>query len=121
MLRAVRATRQGDRLREEHNGMKVATTFGVESQRGDEGLDPKCWSNGRATAQATRAAEARAASGRRRHVDPATCERDYSSQEVEFMLAMDAYKKSSVRMFPTWSEVLEVLHSLGYRKQPAAE
>jgi hypothetical protein len=37
------------------------------------------------------------------------------------MLAMDAYKKSSGRMFPTWSEVLEVLHSLGYRKQPAAE
>ena len=29
---------------------------------------------------------------------------------------MQEYKKSSGRMFPTWSEVLEVLRSLGYQK-----
>jgi hypothetical protein len=29
---------------------------------------------------------------------------------------MEEYKKSSGRMFPTWSEVLEVLRSLGYEK-----
>ncbi len=32
------------------------------------------------------------------------------------MKAMDDYKRKSGRMFPTWSEVLEVLHSLGYRQ-----
>lgn len=53
---------------------------------------------------------------RRRQIDPTTCERDYSTNEVEFMRAMDKYKRRSGRPFPTWSEVLEVLMSLGYRK-----
>lgn len=74
------------------------------------------WSDRRATAQASRAASARSASGRRRLVDPATCDRDYSARELEFMQAMQEYKRSSGRMFPTWSEVLEVLQALGYRK-----
>jgi len=53
---------------------------------------------------------------RRRQIDPTTCERDYSEPEVDFMKAMDDYKRRSGRQFPTWSEVLEVLHSMGYRK-----
>ncbi|MCA9060467.1 MAG: hypothetical protein KDA85_18280 [Planctomycetaceae bacterium] len=53
---------------------------------------------------------------RRRQIDPTTCERDYSEAEVEFMRAMDDYKRRSGRPFPTWSEVLEVMFSLGYRK-----
>ena len=53
---------------------------------------------------------------RRRQIDPTTCERDYSGSEVEFMRAMDDYKRKSGRPFPTWSEVLEVLISMGYRK-----
>ena len=53
---------------------------------------------------------------RRRQIDPTTCERDYSAAEIEFMRAMDEYKRRSGRQFPTWSEVLEVLYSLGYRK-----
>lgn len=53
---------------------------------------------------------------RRRQVDPTTCERDYNDAEIEFMKAMDQYKRDNRRPFPTWSEVLEVLHSLGYRK-----
>ena len=54
---------------------------------------------------------------RRRLIDPTTCERDYSLDEVEFMKAMDEYKRKSGRMFPTWSEVLEVVRGLGYAKQ----
>ena len=53
---------------------------------------------------------------RRRQIDPTTCERDYSQEEVEFMSAMDDYKRRSGRQFPTWSEVLEVLRSMGYRQ-----
>jgi hypothetical protein len=60
--------------------------------------------------------ERRAKVVRRRQIDPTTCERDYSNDEVEFMHALDAYKRSSGRMFPTCSEVLEVLTKLGYRK-----
>ena len=53
---------------------------------------------------------------RRRQVDPTTCERDYTDEEIIFMKAMDQYKRDNRRPFPTWSEVLEVLLSLGYRK-----
>ena len=53
---------------------------------------------------------------RRRQVDPTTCERDYNDEEIIFMKAMDQYKRSNRRPFPTWSEVLEVLRALGYRK-----
>jgi hypothetical protein len=53
---------------------------------------------------------------RRRQVDPTTCERDYTEEEIVFMKAMDVYKRANRRPFPTWSEVLEVLHALGYRK-----
>ena len=56
---------------------------------------------------------------RRRQIDPTTCERDYSEQEVEFMNALDDYKRKSGRMFPTCSEVLEVIRSLGYVKGSA--
>jgi hypothetical protein len=78
--------------------------------------DGQGWTDRRAAAQAFRAATARNASGRRRFVDPTTCERDYNEAEREFMEAMQSYKQSSGRMFPTWSEVLEVLLGLGYEK-----
>ncbi len=51
---------------------------------------------------------------RRRQIDPTTCERDYSDDEIEFMQALDAYKRTSGRMFPTCSEILEVIRGLGY-------
>lgn len=51
---------------------------------------------------------------RRRHIDPTTCERDYEPDELDFMRAMDDYKRRSGRMFPTCSEILEVIRSLGY-------
>jgi hypothetical protein len=53
---------------------------------------------------------------RRRQIDPTTCERDYTEDEVEFMNALDDYKRASGRMFPTCSEVLEVVRGLGYVK-----
>ena len=55
------------------------------------------------------AAAARRSSERRRLIDPTTCERDYSEEEMEFMRAMERYKRENRRPFPTWSEVLEVL------------
>ena len=74
------------------------------------------WQDRAASAKAHRASMARQASGRRRLIDPATCEREYSDEEIEFMQAMQEYKQKSGRMFPTWSEVLEVLRDLGYAK-----
>ena len=38
---------------------------------------------------------------------------DYTDAEIEFMNALDDYKRSSGRMFPTCSEILEVVRGLG--------
>jgi hypothetical protein len=78
--------------------------------------DAPTWAAAKASAKARKASEARQRSGRRRPIDPTTCERDYAAAELEFLGAMQAYKQSSGRMFPTWSEVLEVLVALGYVK-----
>ena len=58
--------------------------------------------------------ERRAKVQRRRQIDPTTCEREYSDDEIQFMHALDAYKRTSGRMFPTCSEILEVIRALGY-------
>ena len=69
-----------------------------------------------AVAVERRSGERRAKVSRRRQIDPTTCERDYSNDEIEFMQAMDAYKRRSGRMFPTCSEILEVVRELGYTR-----
>jgi hypothetical protein len=61
--------------------------------------------------------ERRTKVARRRQIDPTTCERDYTPAEVEFMSALDDYKRRSGRMFPTCSEILEVILALGYEKR----
>ena len=65
---------------------------------------------------ATRKTARTTGNARRRMIDPTTCERDYGADEVEFMQALDRYKRTSGRMFPTCSEVLEVVRSLGYAR-----
>lgn len=68
-----------------------------------------------------RTLERRVKVNRRRQIDPTTCERDYTPDEIEFMGAMDEYKRRNGRMFPTCSEILEVIKSLGYEKRPKVE
>ena len=68
-----------------------------------------------------RMVERRVKVSRRRQIDPTTCERDYTTDEIEFMSAIEQYKRLNGRMFPTCSEVLEVLKSLGYEKRPEVE
>jgi len=53
--------------------------------------------------------------GKRYRVDPATCEKNYSTEDLAFLVAMERYKRCNKRPFPTWTEVLEVVRSLGYR------
>lgn len=60
-------------------------------------------------------------STKRKQIDPTTCERDYSADEIEFMQALESYKKSSGRKFPTCSEILEVVRSLGYQRPMGME
>jgi hypothetical protein len=63
-----------------------------------------------------RAGEASRRSTKPRGVDPTTSQLDYSSDELEFMRAIEDYKKRTGRKFPSWSEVLRIAKGLGYEK-----
>lgn len=39
-----------------------------------------------------------------------------SDEQFEFLMAIDDYKRLNDRPFPTWTEVLEVVKAIGYRK-----
>ncbi len=39
-----------------------------------------------------------------------------SDEQFEFLMAIDEYKRKNTRPFPTWTEVLDVIKALGYRK-----
>lgn len=73
--------------------------------------------NDQPVASERRKLERRTKVARRRQIDPTTCERDYTDEEIEFMRALEQYKRLSGRMFPTCSEVLEVIRGLGYEKR----
>jgi|TARA_R110000782_G_scaffold53205_11_gene113447 hypothetical protein len=48
-------------------------------------------------------------------------EGEMTTEQFLFLMAIDAFKKSNDRMFPTWTDVLEVIRLLGYRKTMASD
>lgn len=43
-------------------------------------------------------------------------EGEMTDEQFSFLMAIDRYKKENQRPFPTWTEVLEIIKALGYRK-----
>src|ERR1700677_4335049 len=62
------------------------------------------------------APERRARKERRRRIDPTTFEKQYTDDEMEFMNAMQRFKESSGKSFPSHGEVIKVAVALGYRR-----
>lgn len=61
--------------------------------------------------------ERRRGPGRRRSDDRKAAEEgEMTAEQFEFVMAIETYKKVNKKMFPTWTEVLEVITQLGYRK-----
>ena len=66
--------------------------------------------------------ERRRGPGRRRTDDRRSAEEgEMSDEQFEFVMAVDTYKRLNNRPFPTWTEVLEVVKQLGYRKVAASQ
>ncbi len=64
--------------------------------------------------------------GRRRSDERKSAEEgQLSDEQFEFLMAIDEYKRKNAIPFPTWTEVLELIKALGYRKvaepQPLAQ
>ena len=61
--------------------------------------------------------ERRRGPGRRRSDDRKAAEEgEMTNEQFEFCMAIETYKKVNKKMYPTWTEVLEVMMQLGYRK-----
>jgi hypothetical protein len=61
--------------------------------------------------------ERRRGPGRRRSDDRKSAEEgEMTAEQFEFCMAIQTYKKVNKKMYPTWTEVLEVVRQLGYRK-----
>lgn len=61
--------------------------------------------------------ERRRGPGRRRTDDRRSAEEgEMSTEQFEFIMAIETYKKVNKKLYPTWTEVLEVVKQLGYRK-----
>ena len=48
-------------------------------------------------------------------------EGELTKEQFLFLMAIEAFKKSNDKAFPTWTDVLEVIRLLGYRKTMPAE
>jgi len=48
-------------------------------------------------------------------------EGDLTKEQFLFVMAIDAFKKSNDVWYPSWTDVLEVVRLLGYRKTMASE
>jgi hypothetical protein len=61
--------------------------------------------------------ERRRGPGRRRSDERRAAEEgEMTAEQFEFVMAIETYKKVNKRLYPTWTEVLEVINQLGYRK-----
>jgi len=61
--------------------------------------------------------ERRRGPGRRRSDERRAAEEgEMTEGQMEFLAAISEYKNVNKRPFPTWTEVLDVIHALGYRK-----
>lgn len=61
--------------------------------------------------------ERRRGPGRRRSDERKSAEEgEMNVEQFEFVMAIETYKKLNRRMYPTWTEILEIVRQLGYRK-----
>jgi len=61
--------------------------------------------------------ERRRGPGRRLADDRKSAEEgEMTAAQFEFVMAIQKYKKVNKRLYPTWTEVMEVIQQLGYRK-----
>lgn len=66
--------------------------------------------------------ERRRGPGRRRtDFMKAAEEGEMSREQFQFLLAIDTFKKTNNKTFPTWTDVLEIARLLGYRKTAEME
>lgn len=52
---------------------------------------------------------------------PSKPTKSLDSDTLEFIVAIEKYKKKHDKLFLAWSEVMEIMKDLGYRKEPSGQ
>jgi hypothetical protein len=52
---------------------------------------------------------------------PSKPTKSLDSNTLEFIVAIEKYKKKHDKLFLAWSEVMEIMKDLGYRKEPSGQ
>jgi hypothetical protein len=89
----------------------------TEDDRRDSVVDRRVGIDRRAGLDRRIGLDRRRGPGKRRSDDRRSAEEgQMSDEQFEFLMAINEYKRANARPFPTWTEVLEVIKALGYRK-----
>ena|SRR5215475_12981747 len=89
----------------------------MQDRRGAEGERRAAGDRRQGVADRRSGLERRRGPGRRRSDSRRSAEEgELSDEQFEFVMAIDEYKRINRRPFPSWTEVLEIIKYLGYRK-----
>ena len=89
----------------------------VDRRGGEQAVGERRADDRRAGAERRGGLDRRRGPGRRRSDDRRSAEEgEMTPDQFEFVMAIDEYKHVNRRPFPTWTEVLDIVKALGYRK-----
>jgi len=101
--------REGENVRRRPSPTDVPDA--AETATTDDGSNAACDTSGLSSASRRRGAG-------RRLSDFGRCaeEGDFNPEQFMFVMAVDAFKRANGMTFPAWTDVLEIVRLLGYRK-----
>jgi hypothetical protein len=92
--------------------MRIDQAAGDEATMFDDRTERALSERGRKAALARQTMGARGRSDNH----PATSQREYTAEELELLRAVEAFQRSTGRRFPTWTDLLGIVRSLGYTR-----
>lgn len=84
----------------------------ADAAKGQEVADRRCESSDRRSSLDRRRGPGRRRTDYRRDAE----EGHMNEEQLDFLKAIDEYKRVNSRPFPTWTEVLDIVLYMGYRK-----
>ena len=92
-------------------------TLAAPSQDGERRAGDRRAGDRRAVVDRRCGFDRRRGPGRRRSEDRRSAEEgEMTDEQLEFIMGINEYKAVNHRPFPTWTEVLDIIKALGYRK-----
>jgi len=99
----------------------ASATSSIDDDDGDDSSDDATPSHSTGGTLQTNLERRRGPGRRRTDFMKAAEEGDMTQEQFLFVMAIDAFKRVNGKTFPTWTDVLEVIRKLGYRKTLKSE